>query len=154
MKQIAAVITAVTFYLGSLCAIDSAIANDHDRDDNNRKPIKMLFHNIDLTEGQREQVKEIMKASFEQGKELKKTIENKADQQRNAIKSRNREALAGVLNEEQMSQFDENSKRIEMGRDKRDSHRGNMDNKGRMHGGKHKKGGNHKKGQHQRPHQE
>ena len=46
MKQTAAVITAVTFYLGSLFAIDSAIANDHDRDDNNRKPIKMLFHNI------------------------------------------------------------------------------------------------------------
>jgi len=33
MKQTAAVITAVTFYLGSLFAIDSAIANDHDRDD-------------------------------------------------------------------------------------------------------------------------
>ena len=149
MKQTAAVITAVTFYLGSLFAIDSAIANDHDHDKHDRKPMKMLFHNIDMSEDQRKQVKGIMQASFEQGKELRKTIEKETDGQRNEIKTQNREALSAVLNDEQMSQFDKNAKRIDMGRDNRDRHRGKM-----MKGGKHKKGDKHKKGQHQRPHQE
>ena len=148
MKQSLTIITAVIFYLGSLSVIDSAIARDHDHDKHDRKPMKMLFHNIDMSEDQRTQVKEIMQSSFEQGKELRKTIDNEADGQRNEIKSQNREALSAVLNDEQMSQFDKNSKRIEMGRDKRDSHRGKMDKKGRMHGDKHKKG------QHQKPHQE
>ena len=160
MKQSIAIITAVIFYLGSLSVIDSAIAQDHDHDKNDRKPMKMLFHNIDMSDDQRTQVKEIMKASFEQGKELRKTKEKEADGQRNEIKSQNREALSAVLNDEQMSQFDKNAKRIAMGRDKRDSHRGKMDKKGRMKGGKHNKGGKHKKegkhkkGQHQRPHQD
>ena len=156
MKQSVTIITAVIFYLGSLSVIDSAIARDHDHDKNDRKPMKMLFHNIDMSEDQRKQVKEIMKTSLEQGKELRKTIEKEADQRRDAIKSRNREALSTVLNEEQMSQFDENARRIDMGRENRDRHRGGMDKKGRMKGGKHKKGmkgGKHKKGHHQRPHQ-
>ena len=164
MKQSIAIITAVIFYLGSLSLIDSAIARDHDHDKHDRKPMKMLFHNIDMSEDQRTQVKEIMQSSFEQGKELRKTIDNEADGQRNEIKTQNREALSAVLNDEQMSQFDKNAKRIakrnDMGRDNRDRHRGKMDKKGRMKGGKHNKGGKHKKGdkhkkgQHQRPHQE
>ena len=154
MKQSIAVITAVIFYLGSLSLIDSAIARDHDHDKHDRKPMKMLFHNIDMSEDQRKQVKGIMQASFEQGKELRKTIEKETEGQRDEIKTQNREALSAVLNDEQMSQFDKNAKRIEMGRDNRDRHRGKMDKKGRMKGGKHHKGGKHKKGQHQRPHQE
>jgi len=156
MKQSVTIITAIIFYLGSLSVIDSAIARDHDHDKNDRKPMRMLFHKIDMSEDQRKQVKEIMKASFEQGKELRKTIKKDADQQRDAMKSRNREALSAVLNEEQMSQFDENARRVEMV-DERDRHRGGMDKKGRMKGGKHKKGmkgGKHKKGHHQRPHQQ
>ena len=161
MKQSIAIITAVIFYLGSLSLIDSAIARDHDHDKHDRKPMKMLFHNIDMSEDQRTQVKEIMQSSFEQGKELRKATEKEVDQKRDVIKSQNREALSTVLNEEQMSQFDENARRIDMGRENRDKHRGKMDKKGRMKGGKHnkggkhkKKGGKHKKGQHQRPHQE
>ena len=162
MKQSIAIITAVIFYLGSLSLIDSAIARDHDHDKHDRKPMKMLFHNIDMSEDQRTQVKEIMQSSFEQGKELRKTIEKETHGQRNEIKSQNREALSAVLNDEQMSQFDKNAKRIDMGRDNlRDRHKGKMDKKGRMKGGKHnkggkhkKKGGKHKKGQHQRPHQD
>ena len=162
MKQSIAIITAVIFYLGSLSLIDSAIARDHDHDKHDRKPMKMLFHNIDMSEDQRTQVKEIMQSSFEQGKELRKTIEKETEGQRDEIKTQNREALSAVLNDEQMSQFDKNAKRIEMGRDNlRDRHKGKMDKKGRMHGGKHKKdgdkhkkGGKHKKGQHPKPHQE
>jgi len=160
MKQSVTIITAVIFYLGSLSVIDSAIARDHDHGKNDGKPIRMLFHNIDMSEDQRKQVKEIMKTSLEQGKELRKATEKEVDQQRDAIKSRNREALSTVLNEEQMSQFDENARRINMGRENRDKHRGKMDKKSRMKGGKHNKGGDHnkrgkhKKGHHQRPHQE
>jgi len=162
MKQSLTIITAVIFYLGSLSAIDSAIARDHDHDKQDQKPMKMLFHNIEMSDDQRTQVKEIMQTSFEQGKELRKTIEKETDGQRNEIKTQNREALSAVLNDEQMSQFDKNAKRIDMGRDNlRDRHKGKMDKKGRMKGGKHnkggkhkKKGGKHKKGQHQRPHQD
>ena len=154
MKQSLTIITAVIFYLGSLSAIHSAIARDHDHDKHDQKPMKMLFHNIEMSDDQRTQVKEIMQTSFEQGKELRKTIEKETHGQRNEIKSQNREALSAVLNDEQMSQFDKNAKRMEMGRDNRDRHRGKMDKKGRMKGGKHHKGGKHKKGQHQRPHQD
>jgi len=157
MKQAITITTAIIFYLGSLSVIDSAIARDHDDDKHDRSPMRMLFHKIDMSEDQRKQVKEIMKASFEQGKELRKTIKKDADQQRDAIKSQNREALSVVLNEEQMSQFDENARRVDMGRENRDRHRGGMDKKDRMKGGKHKKGmkgDKHKKGHHQRPHQQ
>ena len=154
MKQSIAIISGVIFYLGSLSVIDTALARDHNHGKDDRKPMKMLFHNIDMSEDQRKQVKGIMQASFEQGKELRKATEKEVDQQRDAIKSRNREALSTVLNEEQMSQFDENASRIDMGRENRDKHRGKMDKKGRMKGGKHHKGGKHKKGQHQRPHQD
>ena len=146
MKQSVTIITAVIFYLGSLSVIDSAIARDHDHDKNNRKPMRMLFHKIEMSEDQRKQVKEIMKASFEQGKELRRTIKKDADQQRDAMKSRNREALSAVLNEEQMSQFDENARRVEMV-DERDRHRGGKHKKGM-------KGGKHKKDHHQRPHEQ
>ena len=148
MKQSIAIISGVIFYLGSLSVIDNALARDHNHGKDDRKPMKMLFHNIDMSEDQRKQVKGIMQASFEQGKELRKTIEKETEGQRDEIKTQNREALSAVLNDEQMSQFDKNAKRIEMGRDNRDRHRGKMDKKGRM------KGGKHKKGQHQRPHQD
>ena len=154
MKQAITITTAIIFYLGSLSVIDSAIARDHDDDKHDRSPMRMLFHKIDMSEDQRKQVKDIMKTSLEQGKELRKATKKDVDQQRDAIKSQNREALSTVLNEEQMSQFDENARRIDMGRENRDKHRGKMDKKGRMKGGKHNKGGKHKKGQHQRPHQE
>ena len=154
MKQSIAIISGVIFYLGSLSVIDTALARDHNHGKDDRKPMKMLFHNIDMSEDQRKQVKGIMQASFEQGKELRKTIEKEIEGQRDEIKTQNREALSAVLNDEQMSQFDKNAKRIEMGRDNRDRHRGKMDKKGRMKGGKHHKGGKHKKGQHQRPHQD
>ena len=154
MKQSIAIISGVIFYLGSLSVLDTALARDHNHGKDDRKPMKMLFHNIDMSEDQRKQVKGIMQASFEEGKELRKTIEKETEGQRDEIKTQNREALSAVLNDEQMSQFDKNAKRIEMGRDNRDRHRGKMDKKGRMKGGKHHKGGKHKKGQHQRPHQD
>ena len=64
MKQSIAIISGVIFYLGSLSVLDTALARDHNHGKDDRKPMKMLFHNIDMSEDQRKQVKGIMQLSL------------------------------------------------------------------------------------------
>ena len=138
MKEGIAVMISLSLYLGSLFLIDSALASghkggeshDHDR---GKDLASMLFKGIDMTDEQRKEVREIMGSSMEKGKELRKDSKKQGD----AIKKVTREQLAGVLDDDQMSQFEKNAKRM---------NRAKM-SKGKMRGDKkHKKMNKHRKG--------
>ena len=149
MKQGIAVMISLSLYLGSLFLIDTALAgghkggegHDHDRGKNSPS---MLFKGIDMTDEQRKEVREIMGSSMEKGKELREDSKNQSD----AIKKDTREQLAGVLNDDQMSQFEKNAKRMNRAKMSKGKMRGDKKRKkmnkhgkgGKVH--KHKKKGN------------
>ena len=146
MKQGIAVMISLSLYLGSLFLIDSALAgghkggegHDHDRGKNSPS---MLFKGIDMTDEQRKEVREIMGSSMEKGKELRKDSKNQSD----AIKKDTREQLAGVLDDDQMSQFEKNAKRMNRAKMSKGKMRGDKKRKKMNKHGKGGKGHKHKK---------
>jgi len=146
MKQGIAVMISLSLYLGSLFLIDTALAgghkggegHDHDRGKNSPS---MLFKGIDMTDEQRKEVREIMGSSMEKGKELREDSKNQSD----AIKKDTREQLAGVLNDDQMSQFEKNAKRMNRAKMSKGKMRGDKKRKKMNKHGKGGKGHKHKK---------
>ncbi len=130
MRQATTLMISLSLYLGGLFLMDSALASghkggeghDHDRGKN---LATMLFRGIDMTDEQREEVRQIM-----------------------AIKKDTREQLAGVLDDEQMSQFENNAKRMNRAKKSKGKKHGHKKrNKMNKHGKggkghKHKKKGN------------
>ena len=149
MKQGIAVMISISLYLGSLFLIDNALAgghksgegHDHDRGKNSAS---MLFRGIDMTDEQRKEVRQIMNSSMQKGKELREDSKKQGD----AIKKDTREQLAGVLDDEQMSQFENNAKRMNRAKKSKGKKHGHKKrNKMNKHGKggkghKHKKKGN------------
>ena len=146
MKQGIAVMISLSLYLGSLFLIDSALAgghkggegHDHDRGKNSPT---MLFRGIDMTDEQRKEVRQIMNSNMQKGKELREDSKKQGD----AIKKDTRKQLAGVLDDDQMSQFEKNAKRMNRakmskGKMRGDKKRKKMNKHGKGH--KHKKKGN------------
>ena len=146
MKQGIAVMISLSLYLGSLFLIDSALAgghkggegHDHDRGKNSPT---MLFRGIDMTDEQRKEVRQIMNSSMQQGKELREDSKKQGD----AIKKDTREQLAGVLNDDQMSQFENNAKRMNRAKMSKGKMRGDKKRKKMNKHGKGGKGHKHKK---------
>ena len=144
MRQGIAVMISLSLYLGSLFLIDSAIAGGHkgaEGHDHGNNSARMLFRGIDMTDEQRKEVRQIMNSSMQQGKELREDSKKQSD----AIKKDTREQLAGVLNDDQMSQFEKNAKRMNRakmskGKMRGDKKRKKMNKHGKGH--KHKKKGN------------
>ena len=145
MKQGIAVIISLSLYLGSLFLIDSALASGHkggeghDNDRGNRA--SMLFKGIEMTDGQRKEVRQIMNSSMEKGKELREDSKKQGD----AIKKDTREQLAGVLDDDQMSQFEKNAKRMNRAKMNKGKMRGDKKRKKMNKHGKGGKGHKHKK---------
>ena len=149
MRQATTLMISLSLYLGSLFLMDITLASghkggeghDHDRGKN---PATMLFRGIDMTDDQREEVRQIMRSNMEKGKELRKDSKKQGD----AIKKDTREQLAGVLDDEQMSQFENNAKRMNRAKKSKGKKHGHKKrNKMNKHGKggkghKHKKKGN------------
>ncbi len=146
MKQGIAVMISISLYLGSLFLIDSALAGghkggeDHDHD-RGKSPTNMLFRGIDMTDKQREEVRQIMRSSMEKGKELRKDSKKQGD----AIKKDTREQLAGVLDDDQMSQFEKNAKRMNRAKKSKGKKHGHKKHNKMSKHGKGGKGHKHKK---------
>ena len=146
MRQATTLMISLSLYLGSLFLIDSALAgghkggegHDHDRGKN---LATMLFRGIDMTDEQREEVRQIMRSNMEKGKELRKDSKKQGD----AIKKDTREQLAGVLDDEQMSQFENNAKRMNRAKMSKGKMRGDKKRKKMNKHGKGGKGHKHKK---------
>ena len=146
MKQGIAVMISLSLYLGSLFLIDSALAgghkggegHDHDRGKNSAS---MLFRGIDMTDEQKKEVRQIMNSSMQKGKELRKDSKKQGD----AIKKDTREQLAGVLDDDQMSQFEKNAKRMNRAKMSKGNMHGDKKRKKMNKHGKSRKGHNHKK---------
>jgi len=138
MRKGIQIICSIGLYLGSLFLIDSALASghtgggahDHDRGGN---PVRMLFKGIDLSDEQKSEVRQIMKSHMEKGKQLRENSKKQGD----VIRQDTREQIAGLLDEEQMSQFDQNAARMD--RSKMEGMDRAKKGKGKMHGDKKRK---------------
>ncbi len=123
MRQATTLMISLSLYLGGLFLMDSALASGHKGGeghdhDRGKNPATMLFRGIDMTK------------------------------QGDAIKKDTREQLAGVLDDEQMSQFENNAKRMNRAKKSKGKKHGHKKrNKMNKHGKggkghKHKKKGN------------
>ena len=99
----------VAFYLGSLSLFNNAYAHDHGE----RAPIKMLFKNLDLSDEQRKEVRSIMSESFKEGRTIRAEMREESMEAIDDLKDGAHERLSAVLSEEQMTQFNKNSRRME-----------------------------------------
>ena len=119
--------------LGTTSLLNNAYAHNH----YDRSPVRMLFKDMDLTDDQRKEVKSIMTASIKEGRELREESLEAMDD----LKKGTHKKLSSILSEEQMAQFDKNSKRME-------NRKENMrDGKMKRHGkGKKKRGSKRHKG--------
>jgi len=104
----------VAFYLGSLSLFNNAYAHDHGE----RAPIKMLFKNLDLSDEQRKQVRSIMSESFKEGRTIRAEMREESMEAIDDLKDGAHERLSAVLSEEQMTQFNKNSQRMEKRKEK------------------------------------
>ena len=107
MKYISFAIGAI-LYLGSMSLLNSAYAHDH-----NDRGIRMLFQDMDLTDEQRKEVRSIMSSSIKEGRGLRAEMREQSMDAMDELKKGTKEKLSTVLSEEQMTQFDKNSKRME-----------------------------------------
>ena len=113
MKYISFAIGAI-LYLGSMSLLNNAYAHNH----NDRSGIRMLFQNMDLTEEQREEVRSIMSSSIKEGRGLRAEMREQSMDAMDDLKKGTKKKLSEVLSEEQMAQFDKNSKRMEKRKEK------------------------------------
>ena len=112
MKYISFAIGAI-LYLGSMSLLNSAYAHDH-----NDRGIRMLFQDMDLTDEQRKEVRSIMSSSIKEGRGLRAEMREQSMDAMDELKKGTKEKLSTVLSEEQMAQFDKNSKRMERRKEK------------------------------------
>ncbi len=112
MKYISFAIGAI-LYLGSMSLLNSAYAHDH-----NDRGIRMLFQDMDLTDEQRKEVRSIMSSSIKEGRGLRAEMREQSMDAMDELKKGTKEKLSTVLSEEQMAQFDKNSKRMEKRKEK------------------------------------
>ena len=112
MKYISFAIGAI-LYLGSMSLLNSAYAHDH-----NDRGIRMLFQDMDLTDEQRKEVRSIMSSSIKEGRGLRAEMREQSMDAMDELKKGTKEKLSTVLSEEQMTQFDKNSKRMEKRKEK------------------------------------
>ena len=113
MKYISFAI-GVVLYLGSMSLLNNAYAHNH----NDRSGIRMLFQNMDLTDEQRKEVRSIMSSSIKEGRGLRAEMREQSMDAMDELKKGTKEKLSTVLSEEQMAQFDKNSKRMEKRKEK------------------------------------
>ena len=112
MKYISFAIGAI-LYLGSMSLLNSAYAHDH-----NDRGIRMLFQDMDLTDEQRKEIRSIMSSSIKEGRGLRAEMREQSKDAMDDLKKGTKEKLSTVLSEEQMAQFDKNSKRMEKRKEK------------------------------------
>ena len=112
MRYISFAIGAI-LYLGSMSLLNSAYAHDH-----NDRGIRMLFQDMDLTDEQRKEVRSIMSSSIKEGRGLRAEMREQSMDAMDELKKGTKEKLSTVLSEEQMAQFDKNSKRMEKRKEK------------------------------------
>ena len=112
MKYISFAIGAI-LYLGSMSLLNSAYAHDH-----NDRGIRMLFQDMDLTDEQRKEVRSIMSSSIKEGRGLRAEMREQSMDAMDELKKGTKKKLSTVLSEEQMTQFDKNSKRMEKRKEK------------------------------------
>ena len=142
MKYISFAIGAI-LYLGSISLLNSVYAHDH-----NDRGIRMLFQDIDLTDEQRKEVRSIMSSSIKEGRGLRAEMREQSMDAMDELKKGTKEKISTVLSEEQMTQFDKNSKRmekrIEKMRDKKMRGHGKGQDKGKKKRNKKRHKGNKK----------
>ena len=134
MKYISFAI-GVVFYLGSMSLLNNAYAHNH----NDRSGIRMLFQNMDLTDEQRKEVRSIMSSSIKEGRGLRAEMREQSMDAMDELKKDTKKKLSTVLSEEQMAQFDKNSKRMEKRKEKMRNKKMKGQGKGKDKGKKNKK---------------
>ena len=113
MRYISFAIGAL-LYLGSISLLNNAYAHNH----NDRSGIRMLFQDMDLTDEQRKEVRSIMSSSIKEGRGLRAEMREQSMDAMDDLKKDTKKKLSTVLSEEQMAQFDKNSKRMEKRKEK------------------------------------
>ena len=129
MKYISFAIGAI-LYLGSMSLLNNAYAHNH----SDQIGVRMLFQDMDLTDKQRKEVRSIMSSSIKEGRGLRAEMREQSMDAMDELKKGTKEKLSTVLSEEQMAQFDKNSKRMEKRKEKM------RDKKMRGHSKGHSKG--------------
>jgi len=102
----------LALYFGSLSIFNNAYAHDHGERDE-RAPIRMLFKNLDLSDEQRKEVRSIMSESIKEGRTIRAEMREESMEAIDDLKDGAHERLSSVLSEEQMTQFNKNSRRME-----------------------------------------
>ena len=95
--------------LGTTSLLNNAYAHNH----YDRSPVRMLFKDMDLTDDQRKEVKSIMSASIKEGRGIRAEMREESLNAMDDLKKGTLEKFSSVLSEEQMAQFNKNSKRME-----------------------------------------
>ncbi len=134
MRYISFAIGAL-LYLGSMSLLNNAYAHDH----NDRSGIRMLFQDMDLTDEQRKEVRSIMSSSIKEGRGLRAEMREQSMDAMDELKKDTKKKLSTVLSEEQMAQFDKNSKRMEKRKEKMRNKKMKGQGKGKDKGKKNKK---------------
>ena len=107
----------VALYFGSLSILNNAYAHDHG-ERSERAPIRMLFKNLDLSDEQRKEVRSIMSESMREGRTIRVEMREESIDAIDDLKNGTNEKISAVLSEEQMTQFNKNSQRMEKRREK------------------------------------
>ena len=123
VKYISFAIGAI-LYIGSMSLLNNAYAHNH----SDQMGVRMLFQDMDLTDKQRKEVRSIMSSSIKEGRGLRAEMREQSMDAMDDLKKGTKEKLSTVLSEEQMAQFDKNSKRMEKRKEKM------RDKKMRSHG--------------------
>ena len=134
MRYISFLIGAL-LYLGSMSLLNNANAHNH----NDRPGIRMLFQDMDLTDEQRKEVRSIMSSSIKEGRGLRAEMREQSMDAMDELKKDTKKKLSTVLSEEQMAQFDKNSKRMEKRKEKMRNKKMKGQGKGKDKGKKNKK---------------
>ena len=95
--------------VGSTFLLNNTYAHNH----NDRSQVRMLFKGIDLTNEQRKEVRSIMSSSIKKGIDIRTEMREQSMDAMGDLKKGTHEKISTVLSEEQMAQFDKNSKRME-----------------------------------------
>ena len=112
--KIVSIAIGALFYLGSMSILNNVFAHDHGE----RSPMKMLFKNLDLTDDQRQEVRSIMLSTLKEGRSLRSEMREESLGALDDLKKGTHEQLSVVLSEEQMTQFNKNSERMDQRRAK------------------------------------
>ena len=134
MRYISFLIGAL-LYLGSMSLLNNAYAHNH----NDRSGIRMLFQDMDLTDEQRKEVRSIMSSSIKEGRGLRAEMREQSKDAMDDLKKGTKEKLSTVLSEQQMAQFNKNSKRMEKRKEKMRNKKMKGQGKGKDKGKKNKK---------------